>query len=312
MKFGLDIGHNCKPVDIGAIGLRKEDELNKIVGLKVMEKLNALKHEVVLCTPSYASNLGDSLYRRTNKANEEKVDLYVSIHFNAGGGHGTEVFAISKESKEIAKRVVDSIAALGYVNRGVKDGSWLYVLKNTKMPAILVEGGFVDSKEDMEKFNADDIANAIVKGVTENVVFEDKIENIDVKTSKNIVLSKIQNGLNILCIFNSTGKRLALDGIMGEKTVSVIKQFQSITGLPVTGDVDVKTNEALVNILSKPVLKFGTKNIVAIRYIQWRLNIVVDGIFGNDTEKAVLRFQIIKRITADGILGIVSWTELLE
>jgi len=305
LKYGIDIGHNCPPVDTGAVGIRKEDELNKQVGLRVMEKLKALKHEVVNCTPSGATNLGNSLYRRINKANVEKVDIYVSIHFNAGGGRGTEVFAISKESKEIAKRVVDAIAALGYVNRGVKNGSFLYVLKNTKMPAILVEGGFVDCKEDMEKFDAEKLANAIVKGLTGCSVFE------NIKTPASIALTKIQNGLNILNILDSTGKKLIEDGIMGEKTVSAIKKFQGITGLQINGVADLKTNAALVNILSKPMLKFGNNNIVANRYIQWRLNITVDGVFGNDTQKAILKFQIAKKMKADGIVGIITWAGLI-
>jgi len=169
LKYGIDIGHNCPPSDIGYVGIREEDELNKEVGIKVMAKLKELKHEVVYCTPSPDSSLNNSLYRRVNKANEENVDLYVSIHFNGGSGHGTEVFAISESGKNTAKRVVDEIAELGYVNRGVKDGSFLYLLQNTKMPAILVESGFVDSKEDMERFNADNIANAIVKGITSNL-----------------------------------------------------------------------------------------------------------------------------------------------
>ncbi|APC41404.1 N-acetylmuramoyl-L-alanine amidase [Clostridium estertheticum] len=166
MKYGIDIGHNCPPSDIGYVGIRKEDELNKEVGVKVIAKLKELKQEVVYCTPSADSSLSNSLYRRVNKANEENVDLYVSIHFNGGRGDGTEVFAISESSKKTAKRVVDEIAQLGYVNRGVKDGSFLYLLKNTKMPAILVEGGFLNSKDDMERFNAENIANAIVNGIT--------------------------------------------------------------------------------------------------------------------------------------------------
>jgi len=174
LKYGVDIGHNCPPGDNGYVGIKKEDELNKEVGVKVMEKLKSLKHEVVYCTPRYDSSLSNSLYRRTNEANEKKVDVYVSIHFNGGGGRGTEVFAISKSGKEIAKRVVDEIAALGYINRGVKDGSFLYVLRNTKMPAILVEGGFVDSIEDMEIFNAENIANAIVAGLTGSPVNENE------------------------------------------------------------------------------------------------------------------------------------------
>ena len=314
MKYGIDIGHNCPPVDTGAVGIRKEDELNKEVGTKVIEKLKALKHEVVYCTPSYASSLSNSLYRRINKANVEKVDFYVSIHFNAGGGRGTEVFAISKEGKEVAKRVVDAIATLGYVNRGVKDGSYLYVLKNTKMTAILVEGGFVDSKEDMEKFNAENIANAIVKGLTGSVVNEEVIENdkeTDVKPISSVVLSKIQRALNILNILDSTGKKLTEDGFMGEKTASALKRFQGIVGLEVNGIVDSKTDEALVNILSKPVLEFGNKNSVATRYMQWRLNVTVDGIFGNDTKKAVMAFQTARRLNPDGIVGDITWTKLI-
>ena len=316
MKYGIDIGHNCPPVDTGAVGIRKEDELNKEVGVKVMEKLKALKHDVVYCTPSYASTLSNSLYRRINKANEEKVDFYVSIHFNAGGGRGTEVFAISKTAKEVAKRVVDAIATLGYVNRGVKDGSYLYVLKNTKMPAILVEGGFVDSKEDMERFNAEKIANAIIKGLTGRVVNEKDIENQeegekDVNPVPNGILLKIQRALNILNILDSTGKKLTEDGLIGEKTTSALKRFQSITGLEISGAADAKIEEALVNILNKPLLGFGNKNSVANRYIQWRLNITVDGIFGNDTKKAVMAFQTSRRIDSDGIVGKITWTKLI-
>lgn len=178
MKYGIDIGHNCPPADVGYVGIQKEDELNKEVGDIVIKKLKLLNHEVVRCSPRGDSNLSNSLYRRVTNANEEKVDMYVSIHFNGGHGQGTEVFAISKESKDIAKRVVDEIAKLGYVNRGVKNGSFLYVLKNTKMPAILVEGGFVDSKEDMDKFNAENIANAIVNGLTANLLNKNESENV--------------------------------------------------------------------------------------------------------------------------------------
>jgi len=310
LKYGIDIGHNCPPADIGAVGIRKEGELNKEVGVLVMEKLKALNHEVVYCTPGYASSSGDSLYRRTNKANVEKVDFYVSIHFNAGGGHGTEVFAISKAGKEVAKRVVDAIAALGYVNRGVKDGGWLYVLKHTKMPGILVEGGFVDSSEDMQRYNAEKIANAIVKGLTGSFVNEN-LENVDVKSPINAALLKIQNQLNLLKILDYNGKKLTEDGLMGGKTAFAIKKFQEVTGLKINGITDLNTIAALINILNKPILKFGNNNVVANRYIQWSLKLTIDGIYGNDTKKAVIKYQIIKKIKADGIVGPITWARLI-
>jgi N-acetylmuramoyl-L-alanine amidase len=164
MKIAVDIGHNC-PYDGGAVGIGNENILNLEVGDKVIEKLRKSGHEVICVTPTDANSLGDSLKRRVEAANKFEAELYISIHFNAGGGRGTEVYAISEKGKAYAQTVVKEIAALGYVNRGVKDGKALYVLKNTKAPAILVECAFVDSSEDMSRLNTELIANAIVKGV---------------------------------------------------------------------------------------------------------------------------------------------------
>ena len=165
MKFGIDIGHNVR-ADTGASGIRQEDELNREVGTRVIDKLRKLGHTVIVCTPSNATSLGDSLYKRVKTANDNKVDLFVSIHFNAGGGKGSEIFAVSEAGKAVARRVLNEIVSLGFVNRGVKDGGWLYVIRNTIAPAILIECAFVDSREDMNRYNAEAMATAIVKGLT--------------------------------------------------------------------------------------------------------------------------------------------------
>jgi N-acetylmuramoyl-L-alanine amidase len=44
MKFGIDMGHNCPPKDIGASGVKQEDDLTKAVGTKLMAKLSAAGH----------------------------------------------------------------------------------------------------------------------------------------------------------------------------------------------------------------------------------------------------------------------------
>lgn len=62
--------------------------------------------------------------------------------------------------------MINEICSLGFFNRGVKDGSHLYVLKNTCIPAIFVEYCFVDSAMDINLLNADRMAGAIVKGLT--------------------------------------------------------------------------------------------------------------------------------------------------
>jgi hypothetical protein len=168
MKYGIDCGHGCPP-DTGASGNgRLEDDLTLAVGQKVMAQLQALGHQVVNCRPKSASSVGSSLSQRCAIANNAAADLYVSIHFNAfnNKAHGTEVFAASSKGTAVAQKVLDEICFLGFFDRGVKNGSHLYVLKNTNMPAILVECCFIDSKADIALFDADKMATAIVRGLT--------------------------------------------------------------------------------------------------------------------------------------------------
>lgn len=165
MKFGIDIGHNCPP-DTGALGVKKEDDLTKAVGTLLIQKLTAAGHTVVNCTPTKASGVNDSLLQRANKANANNVNIFVSIHFNAFNRKvsGTEVFAISNSSKGIAQSVLKEIVKLGFNNRGVKNTP-LSVLKNTQMPAILIECCFCDSPTDMDIFDAEKMAEAIKVGL---------------------------------------------------------------------------------------------------------------------------------------------------
>jgi len=98
VKFGIDIGHNALP-DSGAVGIRREDDLTKDVGTRLIQKLSAAGHTVINCTPTTAATVGQSLGKRVNKANANRVDVFVSIHFNAAfktpKPMGTEIYAIS-------------------------------------------------------------------------------------------------------------------------------------------------------------------------------------------------------------------------
>lgn len=116
MKFGIDSGHNCPP-DTGARGIKIEDNLTLDVGNRVISKLKALGHQVVVCRPDRASTVGESLRKRCDTANANKVDLYVSIHFNAFNrqANGTEVFAVSDRGRKFAKPILDEIVKLGFL-----------------------------------------------------------------------------------------------------------------------------------------------------------------------------------------------------
>jgi N-acetylmuramoyl-L-alanine amidase len=123
MKLGIDMGHNCPP-DTGAVGIKKEDNLTKDVGTRLMQKLAEAGHKVVNCTPSQAATVGESLRKRVNTANDNQVDIFVSIHFNAfsptANPRGTEIYAISNAGKAIAQSVLKEIVNLGFKDKGVK------------------------------------------------------------------------------------------------------------------------------------------------------------------------------------------------
>jgi hypothetical protein len=187
-----DAGHNAYP-DTGASGYRQEDELTKELWLLVQSKLKSLGYTVMDCTPygQRFKSLTKSLEYRCTTANASGSVFHLCIHFNAGGGNGVEAYAMS--AKVMAQQLVDEIAKLGYTNRGVKDGSWLYVLKNTAMPCVLLECFFVDSKEDTDRYNKEAMANAIVKALT----------GIDIVSKKYYVRTgKFYGEVNVLNWYN--------------------------------------------------------------------------------------------------------------
>lgn len=168
--LAIDIGHNV-PYDRGAVGIRKEDDLNRLVGNTLISKLRGRGIKVVNCTPSTAKSLNDSLYQRVVTANNCGATLFVSIHHNAcPGGYGAEVLCIKDNYQDgiaikVGEAILKELATLGLRNRGVKDRRDLYVLNNTSMPAVLVECAFVDSSSDMANYNPEKSAAAIYKGI---------------------------------------------------------------------------------------------------------------------------------------------------
>lgn len=168
--LAIDIGHNV-PYDTGAVGIRKEDDLNRLVGNALISKLRERGIKVVNCTPNTAKSLNDSLYQRVITANNSGATLFVSIHHNAcPGGYGAEVLCIKNNyqgglSTKVGEAILNELSSIGLRNRGVKDRRDLYVINNTSMPALIVECAFVDSILDMKNYNPEKTAAAIYKGI---------------------------------------------------------------------------------------------------------------------------------------------------
>lgn len=184
MKIAIDKGHCLYGFDTSAdgrsVGGFLESEYDRILGDKIINLLRANGHEVVDVTVDNGnqfSSMYGSLGARTSKANANGVDLYVSIHFNAGGGRGTEVYLAPRSyygsdssyntNLGYASRVQQKMVSLGFTNRGVKTEEF-YVLVNTNAHAILIETCFCDSVADKQLYDSlgvDRIAKAIVEGI---------------------------------------------------------------------------------------------------------------------------------------------------
>jgi N-acetylmuramoyl-L-alanine amidase len=172
--FNVHGGHNRKCP--GAHGYFDETTEDRKVTAAVIKYLRQAGHTVYDCTDDDGATANANLYNIVSKCNRHKVDLDVSIHFNASGGagHGTEVFVWSMDRSknataiDAADRVVRRIWSLGFTNRGVKNGNRLYVLRNTTAPAILVECCFCDNMLDRDiykKVGADQMGYAIACGI---------------------------------------------------------------------------------------------------------------------------------------------------
>ena len=312
MKFGIDMGHNCPP-DTGARGIRFEDNLTMEVGNKVIAKLKSLGHEAISCTPNSARSVSQSLGRRCDIANRNKVDVFISIHFNAfnGQANGTEVFAMSDAGRKIAKPVLDEIIKLGFFNRGVKNGSHLYVLRNTNMPGILIECCFIDSAKDMQLYDGEAMANAIVTGLTGKVVSSPVNIVGDEEQNTDTSVLRLQQTLNRLQITDRNNRRLDEDNIIGPATTSAVEKFQRIVGIIPSGMATSTTWNAINQILSKRLVQGNQTTGPVMRYIQHRVGTVADGIYGRNTEAAIKRFQQQNGLTADGIVGPATWQKLI-
>ncbi len=122
------------------------DELTEDRKVKdsVIKYLRQLGAEVLDCTPpvNYTSSVSEDLAYGVNKANNWGAELFVSIHFNKAydaynGALGSEVCVYSQF--EIAQRVGNAMAELGFKNRGQKIRTGLYELKHTNMKSMIVE-----------------------------------------------------------------------------------------------------------------------------------------------------------------------------
>lgn len=168
MHIALNAGHTLRGAGSGAVGyIYESTEARKVVAY-VARYLRIKGHKVSIINIDKASTQSEYLRAVASGENKVEADLFVSIHFNAGGGTGSECFTYKGKPLPYAVGICEELSKLGFKNRGVKDGSTLYVIRKTKAPAVLVEVCFVDSKADTALYlskGAAVIGQAITRGI---------------------------------------------------------------------------------------------------------------------------------------------------
>jgi len=192
-KIVIDAGHGLNTPGKRTPDDEREWSFNNKVALAAIAKLNRYEGVQILRVDDPTGKTDVPLKTRTNRANNWKVDVYISIHHNALGGvwgkhSGVETFTFdhpqaNPKSFEIAKLIhLKVVKVLDLQNRGIKKADF-HILRETLMPAILIEGGFMDSTTDIVKLRNDKYLIAHGEAIAEGLVvyYKLKLKSIKVK-----------------------------------------------------------------------------------------------------------------------------------
>lgn len=172
-RIALDAGHGGS--DPGAVykdRREKDDTLDLTLAVGDILKKNGIDVYYTRTTDEY-----ETPFKKATDANNSGANLFVSIHRNSSenpnqySGVETLVYSDTGLKAEVARNINNQLEDAGFKNLGVDERKNLVVLKRTKMPAVLVEAGFINNDKDNYLFDEefDSIAQAIADGILESI-----------------------------------------------------------------------------------------------------------------------------------------------
>lgn len=169
ITIAIDPGHGDS--DPGAVynGRQEKDDVLRLA-LAVGSLLTQDGYNVVY---TRTTDVYDSPTEKARIANNSGADYFVSFHRNSSpyantySGIETLVYNDSGIKAQMARNINEEVSKAGFKNLGVKERPNLAVLRRTRMPAVLVEAGFINTEADNRTFdnNFDEIARAITRGI---------------------------------------------------------------------------------------------------------------------------------------------------
>lgn len=296
-KLALNAGHGMNT--LGKRCDKKLDKnqtrewyLNSRICEKIEEKLSGYANCSILRLDDRWGAKDISLKKRTDSANAFGATFYLSVHHNAGVNRGTgggiEAYIYTKageQSREwqeaLYKTLIKHTGLKGNRADGTRRAN-LHECRESKMPCVLLECGFMDSKTDVPIILTDKFAEQVASACVEVIVEKAKLKKTETLKKENRVLTwqkaAIKDGFKFI--------KYGADGVWGSECVDVAKKA-----------------------ICKKRITYKYKNLTKI--VQDAVGVAVDGKFGTGTKKAVEKFQRLVGLQADGCVGLDTWKKIL-
>lgn len=172
MRIGIDPGHGGRdPGAIGPTGLYEKDvtlpisiELDRLLQVAGLENFLTRQNDATM-----------ELVTRTALINNMKCDLAISVHCNSTGNQqanyiSTFIQAQGGEAEKLAQKVQNELVqATGWPDGGVRVQN-LHMTRETRMPAILVECGFISNPEQERQFRQPGVQKKIAQAIADGVL----------------------------------------------------------------------------------------------------------------------------------------------
>lgn len=275
-----------------------------------------------------------SIPTRIDRIRRQNLTLLVTFAYNASGsgltfnsGQGFEIFYSTRNpnptrsrqlSENIYNRIVQNTDRKG---RGVNTLN-VSVLSSVNCPSTLIEAGFMTNFFEAKLMLDPDYALAIGESACQGVcdflgvtfVTRDNLANYSTLRTG----SEGNQVVLLQYLLNSYGYDLVADGDFGNKTFSAVTNFQNNNNLTADGIVGKNTWSVLLNLNpTSKVLRQGDRSS-GVLYLQRKLLsklypiTSLDGVFGPETQRAVVAFQTENGLTPDGIVGRNTWSKVSQ
>lgn len=255
VKIFIDPGHGG--TDPGAVGNGLQE---KILTLQISTRIRDILTREFSNAEVRLSRSGDqtlSLNQRTDMANLWGANFFLSVHINSGGGNGYEDFIhpTAGGTNETYQRVIheEIIKQVDFVDRGIKKANY-HVLRESNMPAILTESGFIDNASDAAKLKnpayLDRIARGHVNGLVRALSLQAKNEemgDLPLRPGDTGDAVKVMNYQLASLGYISWDDRES--NVFGNTSLNALRQFQTDQRIPATGIYDATTALQFAKIL---------------------------------------------------------------